>query len=297
MSIEKFGAKIYRDGLAESLKDLRKNEVDGSEKAKQFLALAQETKLYQEALDIQHPLRQGKDFQEAQVPFVEPVVEEVKVIEQQAIESPEAKEQRIITELLHLIEHDPGVVFGVSANGSLYGQGADRGQFGYLLDQHTKTMTRKGSDLLDPIVYDGNLIEPKSVVTTTKVSTLEPNRIDILKPEVINRKIAQQDQTFGVFRCYINGNAPRFLPRNPFTFETRNAVSLNGALFVRAGAEMDGDVLSILKCDDKKLTAQVLWKFFVAAFEKHTPGYWKFMREQWEQQPNNKGRDIQNPFE
>ncbi len=320
MNMEKFGAKTYRDGLAASLGDLRAQEPEGRKKAQQFVALARETTLYQDAERIAHSREsEGKvnahaeKHQTIKADRIDEELGQEKAVQQElpvkkeAIVSKEEQEARVAQELLTLASSNPGFIFGVSANGNLYGTGAGMGQFGYMLDQKVGKLEAIGNNAkLDPIIYEYPLASEEeyvSAVTEKKVNILEPNRVDILKPGSLKREIEGRVQSFAVYRCYINGNHPHDLSHNPFTSERRGVNSFNGALFVNHNInnstldKMSSQLVAILNNEDPQETARVMWKFFVEAFKKYTPAYWAFMQKQWEAQPKNQGKKIEDFFQ
>lgn len=205
MNPEKFDSKIYRSGLANSLKDLRGQGDEGKEKASQFLEIAKETSLYDVA-EKEH--RQQRDLEKEG---------QNDVSSQQ--ESAELKEQRLVDILVDLVENHPSIVYQISANGNIKGTGSDIGQFGYRFDKSEKEF-RKQIDFNDnsfpsPTFFDTGFGGDKSL------DDLELNMPNIFFREheaVIEYKL---------------GVKFKKKKQNPFTSETRGNLTLSANLILK----------------------------------------------------------------
>ena len=279
---EGFNSELYRKNLADSLREIHNSGDEGRQKARLLLDITKETSLYQTA----------KEEQQVRAAAVREASEKRKLAangeeQQPEVESTETRESRqeaLVQELLGLIASNPNYRFGLSANGSLYGKGADLGQSGYLLDQKGGSLVRRGNEYdpgADPIVYDNPGESPRPYQPFLKASKVKSGNENIVKYQ-------------GWMHWENTSN-------NPFTLDRRGLVLFSGALFIRNTQEavevVSDELYKTLSSAGTPESNSVMWKFFVDAFRKYTPDYWSYVERKWQERPGNAGKDIRNCFD
>lgn len=286
MGPEKFDARVYRQVIADSLGDLRELDEDGKEKAKEFLHLAKQTPLYTEAQRVH---REKSDTSEADN-IIDSTKKQGSSSPIELVSAEKEKEERIITELLHLIASHPDFMLGVSAKGQLGSpylndrDGSGLGQNGYIFNPKTQLFQRlrPGDErkLPNPIVYNDRDLETEKQPFFRVYDQILNNGDDIVH-----------------YEGWIN--VP-YVPGNGLTIDARGPHTFSGGLFVRIGNDainaISEDLRQTLMKGDTPESRVILWKFLVAAFEKYTPGWWNLVRQEWQKQPGNKNRDIADFF-
>jgi hypothetical protein len=263
--MENLNSKLYRKGLAASLGEIRNSGEDGSKNAKFFLDLAKKTTLYQEAEVGQRKVSR-------------PMTEQH--------ESREGRGEEMIHELLELISTNKDYRFGVSVNGRLNGkEGSTIGQFGYLLDQGNKSFVRLGNNT--PLASDPNVYSDQN----GKAKLYTPN----LRATEVKTRDAKSVIKYQGWMLWDNDS------RNPFTFETRGALTFAGGLFIcnteEAVRVVSEGLFKAICAPENEETKRVMWKFFIKAFKKYAPEYWRFVEKKWQEQSGNKNKDITSYFD
>lgn len=253
--MKNFEGKMYRDGLAESLKELRKNEGDGREKARQFLALSKETSLYNKAKEEQRPKK---------------VNEENGKLEQMSIEK---KESELVEFLVELIENHPSVVYQISANGNIEGNGPGIGQFSYRFDKNEKEFKRTNFNdrrIPDPNFYDSTMdgTESNTDLSVNKVNIFVNDRGELLE--------------------YKLGIKFKRTKNNSFTSETRGDLVLSSNIIFKNDENFRQlwkenkelrELFSIEKRNSYESKA-IMWKVFQECFNRYLSGYWRYVLQE-----------------
>lgn len=287
--MEKFEADIYRKGLAASLGELRNDGEMGKEVARELLDTAKGATLYPEAKKLKQEAY-GAKVQES--PSEEPPQSlpeaQVDTVHHQQVElSPEQLEQKIIAELLTLVETNPHVTFSMSVYGkfsiSPFYKGSmhdvSSGSSSYVFDVATQQFMNKGlGDKHDPLRHRsealrgwGNFYQPA------------------LNCKPLRAAEGEERKWWG--HVYTGG----------MLYSPRGGVNFLGGLFVPSIDEVYETFSPEIKKYfiqrmNKPESARILWKFFCAAFQKYDPVEWTQLVGFWEQQPGNEGKKIEDYF-
>jgi hypothetical protein len=321
MSLEKMGAQLYRDGLAESLKDIHK-DGKGKEEAQQFLASAKTTKLYQEAEGIHRDIdkeHQNVDEdastgikteeQPNEVPskvIPEATSASIVVAEQEDVSRErEQQEQHMLAELHELVLTNPSFHLGLSyrngssprTEGKPFFSSRRAGTRTYYFDHDTGNFGEQDNALPGLGPHDPNLFQDYGI---QKPKIFQPEVFVSVTNKTISGGCSKED--------FVRCSALLLLPLPPQPNEFINDLRGDfipfggGLVFLNTekalGAIRNAELKRALATDIKSPETQsLIWKFLASAFEKYLPEYWEYAVDEWKKGPGNKEKKIENFFE